>query len=288
MVHDRQPDAVLGADRFALDALARVGSRLLIGALADRHALQADMQPRHVHHDEHGLEATVLLAYQRADGAAVVAIGHDAGRAGVDAELVLEADAAQIVARAQAAVVVNEKLRHDEQRNAFGARGRVGQAREHEMDDVAGHVVFAPRDEDLLAGDAVMIAFAHRPRPQRTEVGAGLRLRQVHRAGPFAGYKPAEIEALLRRRAKQFEQFAGADAEHRTERPGEIGAHPHFIDRGVERDRQSLAAVLRRRRQRVPATAGIGTIGFLEAGWRAYHAVFEPALLDIAGPVGRR
>ena len=65
---------------------------------------------------------------------------------------------------------------------------RIGQARQHEMDDVLGQVVIAIGDEDLLAGDAVV----RRPRArrggaQRAEIGARLRLGQVHRAGPFAG-----------------------------------------------------------------------------------------------------
>ena len=43
-------------------------------------------------------------------------------------------------------------------------------------------------DEDLLPGDPVAaVAFGHGPRLERADVGARLRLGQVHRAGPFAG-----------------------------------------------------------------------------------------------------
>jgi hypothetical protein len=65
-----------------------------------RHALQPDREARVVHHREHVLEAAILLADQVAGGAALVAVGHHAGRAGVDAELVLDRDAAQVVALA--------------------------------------------------------------------------------------------------------------------------------------------------------------------------------------------
>ena len=47
------------------------------------------------------------------------------------------------------------ELGHDEQRDALGARRRVRQARQHQVDDVLRQVVLAGRDEDLGAGDAV-------------------------------------------------------------------------------------------------------------------------------------
>jgi hypothetical protein len=41
--------------------------------------------------------------------------------------------------------------------------GRIGKAREQQMHDIFGHVVIAPGNEDLLARDALMIAFGYRP-----------------------------------------------------------------------------------------------------------------------------
>ena len=65
---------------------------------------------------------------------------------------------------------------------------RIGQPRQHQVDDVVGEIVVAVGDEDLLAGDAVVPSRARAlgARAQRAEVGAGLRLGQVHRAGPLA------------------------------------------------------------------------------------------------------
>ena len=61
--------------------------------------------------------------------------------------------------------------------------GRIGQPREHEMDDVVGQVVLAIGDEDFLAGDAIgAVAGALGARAQRADVGAGLRLGELHRA----------------------------------------------------------------------------------------------------------
>ena len=149
---------MIGADlrtRAALLALARIGRGLLRRALGDADALQPDREARIVHHREHAIEPAVFLADQPADRAALVAVDHGAGRRAVDAELVLDRMAARIVARAERAVVVDQELRHEEQRDAPRAGRRIGQPREHEMDDVVGEIVLAVGDEDLLAGDAV-------------------------------------------------------------------------------------------------------------------------------------
>ena len=63
--------------------------------------------------------------------------------------------AKNVVARAERAVGIDQEFRHQEQRDALGAGGRIGQARQHEMHDVVGHVVLAIGDEDLRALDAV-------------------------------------------------------------------------------------------------------------------------------------
>ena len=141
--------------RAALAALARIGERLLGGAFGDADALQADRQPRPVHHGEHAGHAGILFADDEAGGAAVVAEDHRAGRRAVDAELVLDRMRAHVVAGAGRAVGVEQKFGHQEQRDAARAGRRVGQTREHEMDDVVGEVVLAVGDEDLLAGDAI-------------------------------------------------------------------------------------------------------------------------------------
>ena len=105
-------------DRARLHALLGERRRLLVGALGDGDALHADRVARRVHHDEHVLEAAVLLADQGADRArtvearaAVVAELQHRRRARLDAELVLDADAPGVVARAERAVGVDQELR---------------------------------------------------------------------------------------------------------------------------------------------------------------------------------
>src|SRR4029077_2070446 len=88
-----------------------------------RHTVHADRQAGRVHHDEHDVEATILLADQIADGAlALFAIFHDAGRAGVDAELVLDAGTDHVVVGSERAVVVDADLGHQEQGDTARAR----------------------------------------------------------------------------------------------------------------------------------------------------------------------
>ncbi len=83
----------------ALAAFLRVGQRLLIGAVGDADAFEADAEPGLVHHREHAAHAAVFLADQVADRAALIAHGHGAGGSGVHAELVLDAAGVDVVAR---------------------------------------------------------------------------------------------------------------------------------------------------------------------------------------------
>ena len=176
------------ADGVALPALPRVGERLLGGALGDGDALQRHGEAGLVHHREHAGHAAVFLADQVADRAALVAEHHGAGRRGMDAELVLDRVRAHVVARARRAVRVEQEFRHQEQRNALRAGRRIRQPRQHEVDDVVGEVVLAVGDEDLLPDDAIAaVAGALGAGAQRADVGAGLRLGELHRPRPLAG-----------------------------------------------------------------------------------------------------
>ena len=208
----------------------------------------ADREPREVHHREHAGEAAILLADQIADRAAVIAIDHGAGRRGVDAELVLDRMRAHVVARAERAVGVHQEFRHEEERNAPGAGRRIGQARQHEMDDVVGEVVLAVGDEDLLAVDAIAaVAGALGLGAQRADVGAGLRLGELHRAHPFAGDELRQIGALEFVGAVRGERLDRAHGQHRADAESHRGGVPHLDAGGVERVRQRLAAPMRGR-----------------------------------------
>ena len=104
MLHDGHGVLVGRACAGRLHAIPRIAERLLRRPLADLDALVADIDARIVHHREHRREAAVGRADQFADALVIVAIAHDAGGRGVDAEFVFEADAAHIVARTERTV----------------------------------------------------------------------------------------------------------------------------------------------------------------------------------------
>ena len=168
----------------------------------------------------------------------------------MDAELVFDRMGAHVVARAERAVGVEQKLGHQEQRNAARAGRRVGQAREHEVDDVIGQVVLAVGDEDFLTLDAIAaIAGALGAGAQRADVGACLRLGELHRAGPFAGDEFFEIGALELFAAVGVERVDRAHGQQRANAERHRGGVPHLCACGIDDLRQPLAAPFDRARQ---------------------------------------
>src|SRR5208337_4477292 len=114
-VLDDRDHAVAAVRSAALPPLAGEGEGLLVGALANRNPLRPDGEARRVHYHEHGGKPPILLADQPSLGALSIAIDHDAGGRGVNAELVLDAGAARVVARPKRAIRIDEKLRRNEQ-----------------------------------------------------------------------------------------------------------------------------------------------------------------------------
>ncbi|MDR8920858.1 hypothetical protein FEP56_05627 [Burkholderia multivorans] len=276
-------------DRTALHALLRKRRRFLVRAIGDADALHPDAEARRVHHDEHVFEPAILFADQIADCAAVIAVLQHRGRARLDAELVFDRHAMHVVARAERAVFVDEEFRHDEQRNALHAFRCVRRAREHQMDDVVGHVVLAPRDEDLRAEHLVgAVALRLRARAYEREVGAGLRLGQVHRARPFAGDQLRHVALLLLVAAGRQQSLDRAVGQQRTQRERQVRRVQHLDARRRDQLRQPLAVVVGRMLQPLPAAFDELAERFAKAGRRAHHAVLPAARIAVALDVQRR
>ena len=117
------------------------------------------------------------------------------------------------------------ELGHDEQRDALAALRRVGQAGQHQVDDVVRHVVLAGGDEDLVAGDA---GTCRRPaaRPWcaagrgrcRNAARSGTSCRSTRRSSAWAG------RALLLVGAVRVQRLVGAVRQARVHGPGLVGA----------------------------------------------------------------
>ena len=283
---DRHPAALAGC--AALHALARVRHGLLVGAVREAHALRADAEAHVVHHGEHGGEALVRLADEVAHRTPLAAEREHAGRARVDAELVLDRHRDDVVALAGRAVGIQAVLRHDEQRDALRPLRRIGQAREHEVDDVLGHGVVAPGDVDLRAADQVMVALRFGAGRERGQVGTRLRLGQAHGPGPLAAHELLEVGLL---------EFLGGVAVHREDRAlGELRAQrerhvrrgPHLVAGERNRLRESLAAELRVRGDAGPASLGELPVGSGELLRHLHRLVHHLDALPVAQPVDRR
>ncbi|MGY4423239.1 hypothetical protein ACVWY2_005688 [Bradyrhizobium sp. JR6.1] len=228
----------------------------------------------------------VLFADQPAGGVVVV---HHTGRIAVDAHLVLDRAAGDAVALAERAVGIDQHLGNDEQRDALDAGRRAFDARQHQVDDVLGEVMLAGGDEDLGARDLeAAVGLAHRLGAEQTEIGAALRLGQVHGAGPLAGDHLRHIGLLLLGGAVHQERGGRAHGQPAIHRECHVGGDLEFVDRLRERHRQALAAKFSRRRQAEPAAFGDLLEGFLEAFRRGDAAVvIALAAFEIACAIER-
>jgi hypothetical protein len=139
---------------------------------------------------------------------------------------VLDAHAVHVVARAQAAILVDHELGHDEQADALDALGRTDDhAGQHQMDDVLGHVVLTIGDEDLGAEDLVRaVGLRLGTGAHGGQVAAGLRLGQVHGAGPLAADQLFQVDGLELVAAGGQQRLDGAVGQQRAQRKAHVGA----------------------------------------------------------------
>ncbi len=95
------------------------------------------------------------LADQIANALAVIAeIQRCRGRT-FPAHLVKQTCQQHIIAFAEAAVVVDQKLGHDEQRDTFDPGWRIWQFRQHQVHDIFRQRMIAPGNEYLVAAQPI-------------------------------------------------------------------------------------------------------------------------------------
>ena len=275
----------LGAgQRAALQPVLGVGDARLIGRLAHAQPLDADAQPLGVHHGEHGRHALVGLADQPAPG---VLEGELACGGALQAHLVLDTGADHAVALAWAAVFGRDELGDHEQADALGARRRVRQLGQDQVDDVLGQVVLAGRDEYLGAVEPVAAVAVRRGLgAQQAKIGAAVRFGQAHGAGP----NPLDhLRKIGRLEVLGGVRLQGADralGQAGIEAESDVGGRQHLLDHLADALGQALAAPLGIEGQRRPAAVAEGVVGRLEAGGGADHAVLQHAALGVTDHVG--
>ncbi len=156
------------------------------------------------------------------------------------------------------------------------------------MHDVVRQVVLAEGDEDLRAEDAIgAVVPTLGPRAQRREVRAGLRLGEVHRAHPFAGHELVEIGRAERVRPVRLERVDRTERQGRPDAEGHRRAVPHLVDRGRQRGRQALPAMVHRPGQSVPAAVDPAVVEVAPAR-RHGHGAVAPDGAGLVAPCGQR
>ena len=226
--------------RPALTTFLREHQRVLVGDLAHAKTLQSHLEPGSVHKGKHGLHALVRQAHEPPFRALEI---DDARRRRMNPHLVLEATAKDGVTR-----TVQEEFWDDEQADTLDARRRIGQAREHEMNDVFGKIVLAKADPNLGARELPVIAMHFRLRRAQPEIRAALRFGQAHRAAPFAGHELGHV--LL------FQRLAGVAVNRMHRALAQPGAHGErlvarnleLVEHRADHGRRALATELDRLR----------------------------------------
>ena len=127
-------------------------ARRPIGALPD---VVVPVQLARGRFAERGFNQAAEIARHAARQVAPLAEIHQAVGGAAIAHLVDQAAERDVVARAQRAVFVHQELRHDKQADAFAAGRRIGQARQHQMDDVLDKIMVARADENFVTAQAV-------------------------------------------------------------------------------------------------------------------------------------
>ena len=104
----------------------------------------------------------------------------------MDTHLVLKRSTVHTITRVFLAISIGQEFGNDEQGNAFGARGGIGEARQNDVNDILGHVVLAGRDEylgtvELVATVSMRLCLG----AQHAQISATMGFGQTHGAGPL-------------------------------------------------------------------------------------------------------
>ena len=135
------------------------------------------------------------------------------------------------------------------------------------MDDVVAEVVLARGDEDLGPADGVAaVGIGLGLGLDQPEVGAAMRLGQVHRPGPGSRDHLGDVFRLLLVRALDQQRGDRRRGQAMVHFERLVGRQDIFADRGREHLRQALPAIFLGRRQGRPAALAELPVGLLEPG----------------------
>ncbi|MCY1419383.1 hypothetical protein D9M71_349720 [compost metagenome] len=269
----------------ALQAVAGIGHGVLVRTLGSCQALDTHAQAFVVHHGEHGRQAFVRLADEVTDRFVEV---HHAGGRTLDAHLVLDGAAIDRVTCAQAAIGVDQHLRHQKQRDTLGPGRCVRQLGQHQVDDVFAQVLLTTGDEDLGPADLIgTISLGFGTGANDAQVGAGMGFGQAHGTGPDAGIHVGQVSSLQFFAGMGLERQAGTGGQHWVEAERQVGTIDHFLDLGTDYLGHAHATVGRVTAHAHPAAFGKGAVGRRETVRRSHCAIAPGTALLVATAIER-
>ncbi len=205
---------VLAARQTALRAFAGVGERVNVALIGQHGGAEGNADTGFVHHLEHVRQALVGLADQIADRTVLLTEAQYGGGGVAVTHLMQQTGQCDVISRAQAAVLVDQHLGYQEQRDALDASRCAFDTSQHHVYDIVGQLVVAAGDEHLLAEHAVAaICCRARGGADVAEGRALTRLGQGH-GSAVAAVQHRRQEALAQRIAGEaLDQVGGADGQ---------------------------------------------------------------------------
>ena len=205
---------ILVAQGAALAAFPGVVQRVEVSGIAEHDRAETDPDPGLVHHVEHRRQALVGLTDEVAHGTLVLTEVEHGGSGAAIAHLVDQPGQGHIVAFAGGAVLIDQVLRDDEQRDPLNAGRRVRQACQYHVHDVLAELVIAPGDEDLVALEAVTAIILWRcAGAQVAQRGTGMGLGQAHGSEEPTLDHGLGVTGLLGLRAMGQDQVGGGHGQ---------------------------------------------------------------------------
>ena len=189
----------------------------------------------------------------------------------MNAHLVLQTAAINAIALTHGAIGLHVEFGDDKQANAFAAYGRIGQASQHQVNNVGCQVVLARTDENLLTCETVSaIGLRLGLGAQHAQICAAVRLGQAHGAGPFTAGELGQVHVLLFFGAMCRQASMCTMRQAGVHGPSLVGRVQHFKEALIHHEGQALTAILFLRAECCPTTLHIFFIGFFETCGRLH------------------
>ena len=143
------------------------------------------------------------------------------------------------------------------------------------MHDVVGHVVLAKGDVNLGAKHFVgAIRLRLGAGPHHRQIRTGLRLGQVHRAGPFTAHQFFKVSGFEFIRARRQQCFDGTIGQQWAQGKTHVGRIQHLNASRANRFGQALAAKVGWVLQTLPTAFGVLFVGLFETRRGGHHTGF--------------